>query len=557
VKDLHLKLQRLHGKAYGTLNDLRGHAWVVGDFTWNWVHIQGDPYAPPSRLRVTASLASLGIPESWFNNPIRALGLADFMLRRLAFICTQHTTSLGTGNGGLLATVEPGPEILKRNSCRIEQGNLVALIQVGLPANARKIEGDWVIQLLCQSLPDALTEACYASNFKAADCEKFLHNLEIQRALRDELAPRGLIAFVADGSILPRASGTSLLPLRGAKPFRSPEGLVIELEVLGEKVRGMGIPRGITAIAGGGFHGKSTLLRALEMAIYDHVPGDGRERVVCDSTACKVRAEEGRQVIGTCIEPLVRRLPGGRDTRLFMTSCASGSTSQAANLVEALALGAQTILIDEDISAVNFLIRDDRMRQLIPSHKEPLIPLVDRIREICDHFQRSFIMVIGACGDYLQIADTVIVMEDWEPRLATAEAHATGPSRSMDLDAKSWPTWPEKLDHSLDTIRKQLKNGTRPATSQEKGIKVKATLQRIQLGRLEAKVDDIEQFACLEQIRSVGAAALSLLLSKVEGTLEDAVALGSAARSFPEGLDLAEARNIELGAVLLRCAEME
>jgi len=557
LKDLHLKLQRLQGKAYGTLNDLRARTWLMGDFTWNWVHIQGDPYAPPSRLRVTVSLAHLGIPESWHDNPIRALGLADFLLRRLAFACTQHSTSLGTGNGGTLATVEPGPEILRRNSARIEQGNFVALIQVGLPADARRIESEWVIQMLCQSLPDALTEACYASNFPAIECEKFLRNLEIQRALRAELEPRGLVAFVANGSILPRASGTSDIPLRGARPFQSPKELEVAIEVMGETIRGMGIPQGITAIAGGGFHGKSTLLRSIELAVYDHVPGDGRERIVCDATASKVRAEEGRQVLGTCIEPLVRRLPGGRDTRFFMTSCASGSTSQAANLMEAIGLGAHTLLIDEDISAVNFLIRDERMRLLIPGDKEPLIPLVDRICEIRDRYKRNFILVIGACGDYLQIADTVIVMEDWEPRLATNEAHATGTLRKPDAAPGSWPAWPDKLEHSLDDIRKHLKNGTRPATAIEKGIKVKANLQRIQLGRLEAKVDNLSQFACLEQMRSVGAAAISLLLSNVTGSLEEAVAQGSATRSFPEGMDLAEARGIELGATLLRLAEME
>lgn len=556
MKELHIKLQRLHGKAYGTFNDLRKRSIIMGDFQGDWVHIQGDPFAPPSRLRVSAKLSDLGILPEWYANDVRKVALADFMLRRLAMSCAQHTTSLGTGNGGLLATAEPGAEILVRNSCRIEGEKLVALIQVGLPADARRIEAEWVIQVLCQSLPDTLTEACYALNFKATAIESFVRSLEVQRALREQLSEHGLVAFVGNGSVLPRSSGTSEIPLRGARVFMSPPGLQVELEVLGEKITGMGIPTGITVITGGGFHGKSTLLRALELSIYDHVPGDGRERVVCDPTAFKVRSEEGRQVLGTWIEPLVRRLPGGKETQRFVTTCASGSTSQAANLVESIGLGVKTLLIDEDISAVNFLIRDDRMRRLIHADKEPLIPLVDRIRELREQRGLNFVMVIGACGDYLGVADTVIVMEDWEPRLATLEAaEICGPR--PEINSHGWPKWPVRWEHSMDQVRKQLTPGLRPASSVEKGIKVKANLQRVQLGRLQADVSRLSQFVCIEQIRSVGAAALSILKSDITGSLEDAVSPGSASRSFPEGMDLAEARSQELGAMLLRMAEME
>lgn len=555
MKELHLKLQRLHGKQYGTYNDLRGHTWQMGDFEWNWVHIQGDPFAPPSRVRVTVKLANLGVPEDWYSTEIRRLALADFYLRRLSFSCQSHANSVGTGNGGVLATVEPGPEILVRNSCRIEGDKLVALIQVGLPAETRRIEADWVIKLLCQSLPDALTEACYAMNFQATEVEKTLRNLEVQRGIRAQLDSLGLVGFVGNGSILPRSSGFSEQPLKGARPFVSPPQMAVHIEVEGQVITGMGIPKGITVIAGGGFHGKSTLLRALEMAIYDHVHGDGRERVVCDATAFKVRAEEGRQVLGTCIEPFVRRLPGGKETTHFSTPSASGSTSQATNLMEAIGLGAHTLLLDEDISAVNFLIRDERMRHLIHPDKEPLIPLVDRIQELRDLKGLNFVMVVGACGDYLSVADTVIVMEEWEPRLATAEARLAqgGPVPT----SQKMPAWPLQFEHSLEALRHHLKPGLRPASSVEKGIKVKANMQRIQLGRLVADVSRLSQFACLEQIKSVGAAALSLLHASKSGSLEEAVKEGSASHSFPEGMDLAEARGLELGAIILRMAEME
>ncbi|HSQ41159.1 MAG TPA: ABC-ATPase domain-containing protein, partial [Fibrobacteraceae bacterium] len=419
MKDLYLKLSKLQGKTYGAYHDLHTRVWDVGDFRWEWVHIQGDPYAPPSRLRVSVPLETLGVPLKDMSE-LRRLAMADFFLRRLAFHCPAYSMETTGKKGGLLAVVEPGPEILARNSCRIESERLVALLQVGLPADGRRIESEWVTELLCQRLPAALTEALYAHNFPLVELEKFVRNLAIQHALRDALPEHGLVAFVGNGSILPRAGGNSSLPLQKARPFISPSELRVELEVLGERVAGLGIPTGITVIAGGGFHGKSTLLSALESGVYDHVPGDGRERVVCETSATKIRVEEGRRVAGSCIEPLVRRLPGGKDTRKFSTPLASGSTSQAANLMEAIGLGAKTLLIDEDASAVNFLIRDVRMRQLVHQENEPLIPLVDRIRELQAQ-GRNFVLVIGACGDYLQVADTVLVMENWQARVATHE----------------------------------------------------------------------------------------------------------------------------------------
>ncbi len=555
LQDLHIKLQRLHGKSYGTYNDLRNRTWHAGDFAWDFVHVQGDPYAPPSRLKVTVPLVSLGFPTEWYDTPVRRLGLVDFLLRRLVLALAGHDASVGTGNGGTLQVAIPGPEILARNTCRLEGDHLVALVQVGLPGDGRRIEAEWAIGILCQTLPDALTEAFYSINFKAKDCELFLRNLEIQEALREALPERGLVAFVGEGAILPRASGTSQEPLRGAKAFRIPPEMRVEIDVLGERLVGMGIPRGLTAIAGGGFQGKSTLLRALELAVYNHVPGDGRERVVCDATAFKVRAEEGRQVMGTCIEPMVRRLPGGKDTRSFQTTNASGSTSQASNLMEAIGLGAKTLLIDEDVSAVNFLIRDARMRQLIRSGQEPLIPLVDRIEELRDQLRLNVILVVGACGDFLPLCNQVIVMEEWQPRVATAEAKALS-RPTAETDQAPFPNWPKVWTHSLESVRTHLKPGLRPSNAVEKAIKVKATPQKVQLGKLEAQVHLLDQIVCVEQWRFAGAGALAMLMGKQTGILEEAVWKGAAHWSQPDGLDLAEVRPLEFGAMMLRLAEM-
>ena len=101
----------------------------------------------------------------------------------------------------------------------------------------------------------------------------------------------------------------------------------------------MGIRKGITLIVGGGYHGKSTLLKALEAGVYNHIAGDGREFVITDDTAFKLRAEDGRSITGVDISPFIKNLPNKKDTVHFSTEDASGSTSQAANLMEALESG--------------------------------------------------------------------------------------------------------------------------------------------------------------------------------------------------------------------------
>ncbi|WP_346844377.1 P-loop domain-containing protein [uncultured Rothia sp.] len=227
---------------------------------------------------------------------------------------------------------------------------------------------------------------------------------------------------MANGAILPRASGDLDTPLTSAVKFVAPPSLEVSFEVpSGRIITGMGISAGITLLVGGGFHGKSTLLRALERGVYAHVPGDGREFVVCDSTAISIRAEDGRAVTGTDISAMIRDLPGGVDTRNFSTTNASGSTSQAVNLAEALEVGAKTLLIDEDTSATNFMIRDERMKALISA--EPITPFVDRVKALWEQLGVSTVLVMGGSGAFLEQANTVILMENFLPSDVTEKAH--------------------------------------------------------------------------------------------------------------------------------------
>ena len=303
-----------------------------------------------------------------------------------------------------------------------------------------------------------------------------------RKAILEELEKQNLVAFVPDGAVLPRASGLSELPMEGAVPFAAPAEMEVTLDVCGRKIRGMGIPKGITVITGGAFHGKSTLLQALTKAVYPHVPGDGREGVVISESAVRVGVEDGRSVRGTDLSPFVRDLPGGISTKNFTTACASGSTSEAANLLEAMESGSDAFLIDEDSSAVNFLIRDVRVRKLLGDDREPLIPLTDRIREIQG---RSFILVAGACGDFLDLADNIIVMTSYKAECARVNGNAVGIAqnagtnnavKTVEESAKTVPNLPAFVEpqcRSFAEYVKPLLPGLRPASAVERQVKVK------------------------------------------------------------------------------------
>ncbi len=410
-------LRRIDGRPYPAYKDLRGR-WQIGDLRIAVDHVQGDPYAAPSRLRL---FAPTGIAPETCADPDRREAAEDWLLRRFGH--RLRGTKRGSGKSGELRVYRPGPEITGRSALRLHPDGTAELrLQAGLPARGRRILGREAHALLCDDLPRA-AQRLVPGRF-AEHLAEHLSSVLTQRALRRQLRPRGLVAFVADGSILPRASGVERGPLEGALPFASPAELRVELDSPSGPIAGMGVPVGITLIVGGGFHGKSTLLQALQWGHLDHIPGDGRERVVADPDGVKVKAEEGRRVARVDISAFLRELPGGRSTAPFSTDDASGSTSQAAAIAEALESGARVLLLDEDSSATNLLVRDERMRQLIASDKEPIIPLVERVRQLHRERGVSMVMVVGGVGDYLAVADTVIAMEDWHPRLVTKQAHA-------------------------------------------------------------------------------------------------------------------------------------
>jgi len=416
LKDL---LRRIDGRSYPAYRDLKGR-WELGGLTLLIDHVQGDPFAAPSKVRVRRSV---DLPERMCVDPVARRAAEDWLLRR--FGAGLKSERRGSGKSGQLCVYQPGPEVIERSAVRISaDGTVEVRFEVGLPARGRRVLGEQAWALISEDIPRAAEGLSAGPGLPA-----HVQSVVDQCALREGLVDAGLVAFLAEGAILPRTSGVSQAPMEGAVPLEVPDSLRVTLQTPSGPVSGLGIPQGITLIVGGGFHGKSTLLHAVQRGHMDHIPGDGRALVVSRADTAKVRAEDGRRVCGVDISNFLGALPGGKTTAPFDTDDASGSTSQAAGIMEAIEAGSRLLLLDEDTSASNLLVQDARMRALIPREAEPITPLVERIEQLHQDWGVSVILVVGGVGDYLSVADTVIAMEAYVPRDVGAEAAAlAGPA---------------------------------------------------------------------------------------------------------------------------------
>lgn len=418
-------LTRIDGKGYKAYKDLAG-AYRFPRFQLFIDYVQGDPFAAPSRMRVRIPSSLIDWQPEWMADRVRCTALEDWFCRKWVRTLDRLPLSVsGTGKSGLIAIDRPGQAILKRTAVVVTPDWMEARLSVGLPARGRTVLGKAAAEMLLNALPQAVKQVSTLTEADRQAIEQRMQLVDNQQAIRQVMQERGWVAFIADGAILPRESGISDRPLHGADviPFTAPTSLRQTVSVPhGEAISGMAVSKGITLIVGGGYHGKSTLLQAMEQGVYNHIEGDGREFVLTDPDAVKVRAEDGRRVEKVNISPFINHLPFGRDTVCFSTEDASGSTSQAANIMESLELGCRTLLIDEDTSATNFMIRDARMQALVSKGKEPITPFIDKVRQLYEEKGVSSILVIGGSGDYFDVADLVIMMDQYQPYDVTAQA---------------------------------------------------------------------------------------------------------------------------------------
>lgn len=419
ASDLKKQLLSIHRKSYPAYKSLKG-VYDFGEYTLSIDHVQGDPFASPSHVTIRIPFSVHRFPKDLYKTPETKAAFEDHLLRRFASQIRKFSfQAKGSGKSGLLSVSSCGQEILSRTACEIctsKDSTLIFRFHIGFPANGRTINATELEKILFDFLPSCVERGCL---YRTCDKKKLTETFELaedQTFIRKEIHRLGLAAFVADGSILPRQSGVSDLPMKDGVAFSSPESLRVTLHLPHRgSLSGMGIPRGITLIVGGGYHGKSTLLKALETGVYPHIAGDGREYVITDESAVKLRSEDGRIIKNVGISLFINDLPNGRDTTSFSTLDASGSTSQAAGTVESIEAESRLFLIDEDTSATNFMVRDTFMQQVISREKEPITPFLERARDLYEKAGISTILVAGSSGAFFHIADTVIQMDCYHP----------------------------------------------------------------------------------------------------------------------------------------------
>lgn len=494
ASDLKRELDRINGRGYKSYKDLEDQ-YKFDNYVLSIDHVQGDPFASPSRVRVIVENKVNKFPKELFNEKYKKIALCDFLTRLFSKNIYKYGEKiLGSGKSGLLEISRCPQQILERTSIVIDNEKIEARFYVGFPARGRSVLSSELEKILFNILPNIVANTLIYTNINDKALNERINLVQDQEFIRGELKKRKLVAFVANNSILPRESGVSQKPLKDGKKFISPKELEIEFNTPNRGIiKGMGIPEGITLIVGGGYHGKSTLLRALELGVYNHIEGDGREFVITDDSALKIRAEDGRAITKTDISLFINNLPNGKDTVKFYTENASGSTSQAANIVEGIESGTRVFLIDEDTSATNFMIRDNIMQQLVAKDKEPITPFIDVARSLYNKKGISTILVAGSSGDFFDIADLVIQMDNYEPFEVTEKAKSL---------IKENNEHSKDLDININFDRVLLKGAIE---SGPKGIKTK-TLGKdgLSINRENIDLRAVEQIVDTEQLNTIG-----------------------------------------------------
>ncbi|MEG4417646.1 ABC-ATPase domain-containing protein [Microcoleus sp. LAD1_D5] len=610
-ESLQRHLLQLDNRGYKAYKDIQGN-YDFSEFTLIIDYVQGDPFASPSKFRVIVPPNIAQIPRELFKSRSREIALRDYLTRQFDKAAHSISSKRGTGKSGMIAVTGFGQEVLERTSAFIissntsdieDLGGVELRFAVGLPAGGRSILGRQAAEMLCEDIPQIVSNSLNHANLNAAECRRHVETAEDADCLRQQLAENGLVAFVADGSILPRRSGVDNSPLlNNAVAFQSPPSLKVEFNCPNRGlISGMGIPAGITLIVGGGYHGKSTLLKAIELGVYNRIPGDGREFVVTSTAAVKIRAEDGRSVAGVDISPFINHLPQGRDTAQFYTENASGSTSQAANIIEALEVGrrkkeegrgkkeegrgkkeegrgkkeeAQSfvlemqlvaisegdlvpiLLVDEDTAATNFMLRDRRMQELIAKDKEPITPFIDKIKHLYADYGVSTILVMGGSGDYFEVADTVIALDNFQAYNVTEKAKEIAKNYSISRAAEGGENFGEitqrvPIPASLDPSRGR------------RDVRVKVRdVDELAFGTEEIDLGTVEQIVDSGQLRAIAAAMVYAKQQYMDGkrTLSEIIDLVMAdidaqgmdiLSPFPEG-DFAMFRRFELAAAINR-----
>ncbi|MDD3219613.1 MAG: ABC-ATPase domain-containing protein [Lachnospiraceae bacterium] len=598
-EDLRNLLDRIDRKSYPAYKDTRG-SYDFGMFILNIDHVQGDPFAAPSKVSVTVNGTRAGFPEDYYRvvqsqnkdglsgqtydeekngvllSKQKRVALQDFILRAFAQeIGKFQRKAKGSGKSGAMQISHCGQEILERTACQVsaKDGTVRMQMEVGFPARGRTIDSKELQKIFYDYLPKCVEQALLYKNVNQPKLKSWIGVTVDVYTIRQELKKKKLTAFVANGSILPRETGVSSRPMKEAVLFESPKSMEIELDLPNRgTICGMGIPQGITLIVGGGYHGKSTLLEALELGVYTHIPGDGREYIVTDDTAVKIRAEDGRCIHKDDISLFISHLPNGKNTVEFVSEDASGSTSQAANVVEAMEAGAKTLLMDEDTSATNFMIRDGLMQQVVCQEAEPITPFLDRIEDLSKKCGISTVLVAGSSGAYFYKADKIIQMESYKPKDITEFAKEKAAAYASDILCATseqefvMPKFtgkPRYMDASRGSVR-----GSSRGSDRDSRVKMKTMgLDGVMIQHEVTDLRYVEQLVDSEQVSALGYLLMWMIKKHPTGTLQEVVeeiqskmeteGLSVLADENRQTANLAWPRKQEMMACLNRCRQIK
>ncbi|ARC94651.1 isopentenyl-diphosphate delta-isomerase [Vibrio coralliilyticus] len=534
-------LKKIEKQNYRAYQQIKGQ-YDFGDYTFFIDYVQADPYASASRVRAVRPWSLTGL--QWLRETSDAYQVAarDFIARSFAEFAKQENS---------VSIALTGQTVMDSTSVLFTDEGIELRFRVDLPAEGRSVLGKKTNNILTFHLPKFIRRATLE---RELDKEALVHHCQIvedQEFIRSKLDEYNLLAFVGNGSVLPRVAGNCDLPMKDAVALTAPESLQVTIATPNQgEITGLGIRKGITLIVGGGFHGKSTLLNAIERSIYNHIPGDGRERIVTNLNAMKIRAEDGRCVHSLNLSNYINHLPMQRDTEDFTTQDASGSTSQAAWLQESIEAGVQGILIDEDTSATNFMIRDERMQALVSKGDEPITPLVDRIGQLRNELEVSTVIVMGGSGDYLDVADTVIQMHDYQAVDVTEKArqvvkqHPT--ERNNECESELSTFRPRSLNRAA--LQKILADGKFRVSA--KGV------DSLRFGKEFTDLSALEQLESSSEINAIGWLWFQLAqlpgwsnnpAKEIQQMLE-----GDWSKNMPNQGDLAKPRTIDAMAALNR-----
>jgi predicted ABC-class ATPase len=489
--------------------DYAGYQSLLGTYDFDLYkliiqQIPKDPYAPPHTgiYRIQLLRNNRHIINLKTRSKIQKIASADFLARYFFNACQKFSNGIrGTGFSGLITINEPGQAVLERNSVVITEDTIEIRCFLGLPANGRTIISNIAEEMLFNELPAIVNHSILKENVDQESLKNHILVTEDAEFIRNKLDSLGLVAFIANDSILPRESGSSDKPMSADEViyFCSPKSLMIEIGLPNTgKIKGMGIPKGINLITGGGYHGKSTLLNALEVGIYNHIPGDGRERCISNAQSVKIRAYSGRYIIKTDISPFIKNLPFQKDTTSFCSENASGSTSQAANIIEAIEAGAEVLLMDEDTCATNFMIRDSKMQQLVNKKDEPITTFIDKVKQLYFEKNISTVIVIGGIGDYFDVSDRVIQMINYRPHDTTNLAHKIAEKHPAKRQT-------EDEDYAFQTRKRiPVSESINPLNDYGKFAIFAKEVHRLNFGNQIIDLTDLEQLIELSQTKALG-----------------------------------------------------